>query len=139
MSAIKVGIQPTVRKEFELRDKAMAGDIVMIINPAIVSSVTGSEAWTRNVVVEIQTASGDVHEWINQEYATTVSITDDSSAGVASIGSTTLTLINGKATIEIGGTAALWDVDDTDTLTIGNITIMGYTVVGGTSIETFTA
>ena len=129
----------TVNQQLNLQEKAMSGDLVMSISPATVAPVPTSEAWTRNVVVQIKTAAGEVHEWLNDTYATTVSIADTSTAGTASIASTTLTLVKGQATIVVSGDAADWLDTETDTLTIGNLTILGYTVTGGTSVETFTA
>ena len=121
--------------------KAMAGDIVMTVSPATLVSVPITGAWTRAVTVKVATAAGETHTWLNKAYATTVSIADTSSLGTAAIvgGSTTLTLINGMATIGVSGSAHAWANAETDTLTIGNITVMGYTVTGGTSVETFTA
>lgn len=134
----KSGIQPAVRDELKLRDKALSGDIVMVIDPETVAPLPTSEAWTRNVTISIETASGEVHDWLNQSYATTLSIADTSTAGTATIASTTLTLVNGKATVVVSGDAADWLNTETDTLTVGNITVLGYTVTGGTSVETFT-
>jgi hypothetical protein len=122
-----------------LRAAAMSGDIVMTITPATVAPVPTSAAWTRDVVVSIENAAGDVHTWLTQDYTTTVSIADTSTAGTASIASTTLSISEGVATITVSGDAADWLDTETDTLTIGNITVMGYTVSGGTSVETFTA
>ena len=133
------GIQPAVKDELKIRDKALAGDIVMVIDPETVAPVPTSSAWTRNVKISIQSAAGEVHEWLNQSYTTTLSIADTSTAGTASITSTTLTLVNGEATVVVSGDAQDWLDTETDTLTVANITVMGYTVTGGTSVETFTA
>jgi hypothetical protein len=121
-----------------LRAAAMSGDIVMTITPETVTPAPTSAAWTRDVVVSIENAAGDVHTWLTQDYTTTVSIADTSTAGTASIASTTLSISEGVATITVSGDAADWLDTETDTLTIGNITVMGYTVSGGTSVETFT-
>ena len=133
------GIQPAVVEELKIRDKALSGDIVMVIDPETVAPAPTSAAWTRNVKISIQTASGEVHKWLNQAYATTLSIADTSTAGTASITSTTLTLVDGEATVVVSGDAQNWLDTETDTLTVGNITVLGYTVTGGTSVETFTA
>lgn len=132
------GIQPQLRDYLALQEKAMNGDIVMSISPATVTPVPTAAAWTRNVIVEIQTAAGELHTWVNTAVATTVSIADTSSAGTASIVSTTLTLVNGRAIIVVSGDAASWLNTETDTLTVGNIILGGVTVAGGTSVETFT-
>jgi len=119
-------------------EKALAGDIVMVIDPETVAPVPTSAAWTRNVLVSIQTASGEVHDWLNKAYATTASIGDTSTAGTASIAATTLTIVDGEAVIVVSGDAEDWLNTETDTLTIANITVLGVTVTGGTSVETFT-
>lgn len=134
-----IAIQPQLRDEIELRDKAMAGDIVMVISPTTVTTSPTSSAWTRDVVIELQTAGGEVHTWLDKDYATTLSIADTSIAGTASIVSTTLSINKGRAVVTVSGDAQDWLDTETDTLTISDLTIMGYTVTGGTSVETFTA
>ena len=133
------GIGLTANQELTLLEKAMSGDIVFSILPATVAPVPTAAAWTRTVRIKLLTAAGEIHSWLNQAYTTTLSIADDSTAGTASIVSTTLTFVNGQADIVVSGDAAAWLDTETDTLTVANITVMGYTVAGGTSVETFTA
>lgn len=135
----RLGLKPKLRNELELRDKAMSGDMVLSISPATVAPVPRATAFTRKVVLELRTASGDVHTWCNKAFTTTLSVSDTSQAGTATIASTTLTLVNGRAEITVTGSAHAWLNTETDTLTVGNLTIMGYTVTGVTSVETFTA
>lgn len=130
-------IQIEIRKEIAVRDKAMAGDMVMTISPATVNATATSSAWTRNVLIQVETAAGELHDWLTADFATTLSIADTSVAGTASITSTTLSLVNGKAVVTVSGDAAAWLATETDTLTVGNITVMGNTITGGTSVETF--
>lgn len=136
---LKNGIQPAIRDELEIRDKAMAGDMLWVVSPATVTPVPTSEAWTRTVAIELQTADGEVHEWFSDEIASGVSIEHTSSAGTATIPSTTLTVVNGKASVVVSGDAEDWLADETDTLTVEDATILGYTVGEKTSVETFTA
>lgn len=117
---------------------AMSGDMLLSISPATKSTPHTSSAWTRTVTISLVDAAGDVHTWFNKAVATGVSIADTSTAGTATIPSTTLTFVNGVATVVISGDAQTWAAVETDTLTIANATIMGYTVTGGTSVETFT-
>lgn len=139
MSLVKKdGVSPTVRDAFAVRDKALAGDIVMVINPETVTPVPLSTAWTRNVRVTIETGAGELHDWLTKTYATTASIGDTSTAGTASITSTSLIIENGEAVIVVSGDAEDWLNTETDTLTLANITVLGVTVTGGTSVETFT-
>jgi MOSC domain-containing protein YiiM len=119
------------------RDKGMSGDMVMVITPGTVNRAATAAAWTRSVVISIETAAGDVHAWLNQAYAASLAIADTSAAGTATIVSTTLTLVNGQATIVVSGDAAAWLAVETDTLTVSNLTVMGYTITGGTSVQTF--
>jgi len=134
---VKLGIKPAVRKELALRDKAFSGDIVWVVTPSTVAPVPTAAAWTRTVVVELQTAAGEVHEWFSDALATGNSIADDG-GGTASIVSTTLTIVNGRAEVVVSGTEATWANTETDTYTVTEATILGYTVAAVTSVETFT-
>jgi hypothetical protein len=133
----KNGLSPELRKEVYLRDKAMSGDIVWVVSPATVSKAARSTAWTRTVVVELQTSAGEVHTWFNKSITSGVSIADTSTAGTATIPSTTLAVTNGRATITVSGNAVAWLATETDTLTVAQATILGYTVASKTSVETF--
>jgi len=129
----------TANEELNLMGKAMSGDLVMVIDPETSTPAPTAAAFTSYVKVSVQTAAGEDHKWLNGAYTTTASIADTSTAGTASITSTTLTLIEGVATIAVAGDAADWLDTETWTLTIGNITVLGATVTGGTSVATFTA
>lgn len=130
------GIPPQLREWGELLEKAASGDMVFVITPTTVAPAPTSEAWTRNVIIELQTADGRVHKWFNADI--TVSIGDTSSAGTASITDTTPAMVAGRCVVEVSGDAKAWLNTETDTLTLSNQTILGYTVTGGTSVETFT-
>jgi len=132
------GIQPELREYIALQAKAMAGDMVIVIDPETVAPAPTTSAWTRDVKISVQTAAGEVHKWLNTAVATILSIADDG-GGTASIVATTITLVEGETTVVVSGTAATWADTETDTLTVANMTILGYTVTGGTSVETFTA
>lgn len=129
----------TPNEQMDLMSQAMSGDMVISIDPETVDRVATAAAWTRTVIVRVTNAAGQVHAWLNDAYATSAAIADDSTAGTASIPSTTLTVVNGIASVVVSGTAAAWIANETNTLTISNLTIMGYTVTGGTSVETIVA
>ncbi len=114
----------------------MSGDMLFSVSPATKSTPHASAA-SRTVVISLVDAAGDVHTWFNKAITAGVSIGHNGGSGTATIASTVLTFVNGVATvvITIGGT---WAGADTDTLTIAAATIMGYTVAGVTSVETFT-
>jgi hypothetical protein len=90
-----------LRKEMVLRDKALSGDIVWVCNPATATPAPTSAAWTRDVIITLETAAGEVHTWFDDAITTGVSIADTSTAGTASILSTTLTVVNGKVTVTV--------------------------------------
>ena len=127
----------TANQQIDLMTQAMAGDMVLSITPATVAGVAATAAWTRTVDIVLKNAAGQVHSWLNKAFTTTLSIADTSTLGTATIASTTLTLVNGRARVTVTGSNHAWDAAETDTLTVGNLTIMGYTVTGGTSVETF--
>ena len=135
----KIGFSPELKKEIELRDKALSGDLVWVVSPATVSKTATSAGWTRTVVIELQTVAGEVHTWFSKTITNGVSIADTSTAGTATIPSTTLTIVNGRATVVVSGDALDWLAGETDTLTVAQETILGYTVAAKTSVETFTA
>lgn len=117
---------------------ALAGDLVFKCYPATVSTAHISTARTRQVKVQLETAAGDVHTWFNKAITTGVSIADTSTAGAATIPSTTLTFVNGVASVTVSCDANAWLATETNTLTVAQATIMGYTIATKTSVETFT-
>jgi len=133
-----IGVQPELRKELSLRDEALSGDMLFVVSPATVAPVPTAAAWTRTVTVELQTAGGKLHNWFNKAITTGVSIADTSTAGTASIPSTTLTFVNGIASVVVSGDVADWLNTETDTLTVAQATILGSTIAAKTSVETFT-
>lgn len=135
---IRDGIQPSVRDQFDIRDSALAGDLIFVVTPATVAPAPRATAWTRTVLIELKNTAGQIHTWFNKAIATGVSIADTSTAGTATIPSTTLTFVNGKATVVVSGDAQAWLNAETDTLTIAAATVLGYTVASKTSVETFT-
>lgn len=113
---------------------AMAGDMAFVITPTAVNKTAFTAARTRTVRIEMKTASGVLHDWYNGTL--TIAIADTSSAGTATIPSTSLSMVNGVAVATVSLSANNWIATETNTLTLSNKTVMGYTVTGGTSVET---
>lgn len=113
----------------------MIGNIVLSFKTTNTQNATTS-AWTKTLIVEARDSAGNIHTWLSQAFATRLSIADTSVAGVATIPSTTITFVDGVATITITGPAANWLNAETVTLTIANITLNGYTITGGTHVIT---
>lgn len=97
-----------LKDAMKLRDSAAAGDLVWAVSPSTVNLAPTASAWSRNVIVTLQNAAGDVHDWFNSAIATGNSIANTSSAGTASIVSTTLTMVNGRAVVAVSGDAQAW-------------------------------
>ena len=117
--------------------KAACGDMVFTVTPATLTTDATEAARTRVVNIVLASADGVVHEWFNKAITSGVSIADTSTAGTATIASTTLTFVNGSASVTVSCDAAAWVAEETDTLTVAQATILGYTVAAKTSVETF--
>ncbi len=118
--------------------KALSGDNSMVVSPATATLAPTSDAWTKKITVTVCDADGNVAKWLNKSYVTTVSIADTSTAGTATIASTTITFVNGVASITITGSANAWLTGETVTLTIGAVPWLGYTMASKTCVITFT-
>lgn len=130
------GIQPELRDYLSLMEDALAGDVVMVIDPETAGSAATTEDFTRDVEITIENAAGDVHTWLTADYATTLAIAEVTVGdGAATIVSTTLSIVRGRAVVTISATGT-WAADDTNTLTVSNITVAGVTVTAGTSVDT---
>jgi hypothetical protein len=119
--------------------KAASGDIVFVASPATKTRAATTAAFTRTVDISLQSADGEIHEWFNKAITSGVSVSKSSTAGAATIPSTTLTFVNGVASVVLSGTAAAWLADDTNTVTVAQASIMGTTVASVTSVETIVA
>ncbi len=111
----------------------MSGDLVLDISSPKDESA-GSGGWTREVKIKLVDANGKVHSWFSG--SGTVSIADTSTAGTASIPDTNITFVNGIAKKKITGDAASWVAAEDATLTVDNVTILGYVITGGTAVVT---
>lgn len=135
----ELGLSPKLRTLLASIADAMSGDLAFSVSPATVDRSATSAAWTRTVEIALVNSAGQVHEWFTKDIANGVSIADDSTAGTASIASTTLSFVNGRAAVVVSGDAEDWLEGETNTLTIEQATIMGYIVAEATSVETIIA
>ncbi len=87
---------------------SLNGDLAFSVSPSTASSAPTSEAWTRTVTISLVNSNGEVQKWFTKDITTGVSIADTSSAGTATIESTTLSFENGVATVVVSGDAADW-------------------------------
>lgn len=97
-------------------EKAMAGDLVLVLSPATLSNSAAAvnaavggvaEKFVRTVQVELQAADGTVHEWFTGELEAAVAETTagDGTSAIAD-SATKVSLENGQGTIDIEYTGA---------------------------------
>lgn len=135
MSAItqRLGLAPEVRRELELRDRAMSGDLVLVCMPALTSRPATGQPWSRAVEVSLRTADGRVHDWC--EASLTVAVADTSAGGSASTAASGLTLVAGRALLTVSGSAGPWLAGESNTVTVSG-GVLGQTLTPATSLET---
>ena len=94
-------------------------------------------AYTRYVQVFLETADGHPHMWYSGDVAVTIASTTDGD-GAAHLVATTLKMSSGHAQAEVylSGTWAAGGTPDTNTLSVTEKTLLGYTVAAVTSVET---
>lgn len=139
MSSDKLGFMPQLRDELAQLEKAFAGDLVFTVSPATTTRVATSASFTRTARIALESADGKLHDWFSKAISTGVSVGDTSTLGTATIASTTLTFTKGVASVVVTGSAHAWVAEETNTLTIAQATILGYTVASKTSVETIVA
>ncbi len=100
-------LQPAFRREQLLRDKALSGDLVLVVTPstlgssaaAVNAAIGGSAAkYTRNVTIELQTAAGELCTWFTGTMVVTPSKTGSGTYALDGVTSP-ITLINGRAVV----------------------------------------
>ena len=127
----------------DLQNKADRGDVVLSCTPATLTSsaaavtaaISGAAAkFTRAVLVQLKTATGEIHEWFNGSLAIAIADTATGTAAIAG-GATTVPIVNGQGVVVIEYTGA-WASTNTCTLTVTGGTMMGVTVANKTSVDT---
>lgn len=142
----KLGVQPEMRVELQLRDKAMSGDLVIEVTPAtcgssatdVAAAIAGDDAkFQRTVKIRLKTASGDTHDWFDGSL--TIAATKSSTSGVIAIngGVSSATFKDGCAEVTLNYTGT-WASGDTSTLTVSG-SLLGYTLTSKTSVDTLVA
>lgn len=117
-----------------LLQNALTGDLLMSISPGAFNLSATSNAWTKEITLTLKNADGAVHSWFNG--TSVASVVDTSTAGTSSIDDATPNFVNGVAKVTISGDAQSWVAAETITLTINDLSLLGYTVVGGDSVIT---
>ena len=124
------GIAPKIREQFELRDKAMAGNFVFAvtaIDDAPVASATGFTA-IRVRIEALVSAGGDRHTWFNKTITTTgLAVVTDGDGAAVQVPATTCVMENGVGIVTVTGSDT-WAADDTFTVETAAVNILGSAV-----------
>jgi hypothetical protein len=124
-------------ERLNLLEDASTSDLFLMINPSTVNIPATSDAHYRDIDITLVNGAGNVHSWFTAVLVNKASIADTSALGTASITTTTMTFTAGVCRIRVFMDAQDWLATETNTLTIANLTINGYTVVGKTSIASY--
>ena len=122
-------------------ESGMNGDMKLQVTPATLGTEASvaSASFSRTVQVELVNDDGDILRFFNGNVAVA---TSDSSNGTEASNilddASEITLTNGvgEVTAEYTGT---WTEGDTQTIEVGSVTIMGYTVSQADSVDTIVA
>ncbi|MGI6352565.1 MAG: hypothetical protein ACOX6M_12905 [Armatimonadota bacterium] len=119
-----------------LLEKAMVGDMEFAIFPDAeetpVSEATGKKLYT----ILLAADDGDTHSWYNA--ALDAEVTTDSTDGTVSIVDVAPVFEDGVCKIEVEYEGD-WLVGEKATLTVKAATILGYTIIAATSVNTIIA
>jgi hypothetical protein len=120
----------------DLLEKAMVGDMEFAIFPDAeetpVSEATGKKLYT----ILLAADDGDTHSWYNA--ALDAEVTTDSTDGTVSIVDVAPVFEDGVCKIEVEYEGD-WLVGEKATLTVKAATILGYTIIAATSVNTIIA
>ena len=129
----------------ETLEKGINGDMVLIATPATLGSsaaavntaIGGVETkFVRTVIVELKTAADERCTFLNGTFAIAVGeVTSGTGTSAIAESATTISLVEGKGTIDIEY-IGVWAAADTQTLTITGSTKLGYAISDKTSVDT---
>lgn len=123
--------------------EAMSGDLEFLVTPSSSRSTAASlNAITAGVtvgtiVVTLQTAAGEIHDWYDSTIAISAATTNTSSC-TFTVASATATMVGGVVSIPVTYTGTAWAAADTCTLSVAQKTLMGYTITAKTFVNTLT-
>lgn len=103
-----IGVSPQLRRYLTKIENVLEGGLKWVVTPVVTTNAPTAAIWTRNVDIALKDDDNVVCDWFTASIESALSIADTSSAGTASIASTTLALVKGKATIVVSGDAEAW-------------------------------
>lgn len=115
---------------------AASGDMLLDIDPAEDDDLVVPEAdFSRVVTVRLVDSEDRIHTWYNAALSGVVTTSSTTVGGAVAIEPAAPAFVNGECAITVNCTGT-WLADEFSLLTIGNQTILGHTVTGGTSKQT---
>lgn len=134
------GLQPALREELLLRDKAMSGD--MVITPSLttygMAATTATQAWSKAVTWRLKTAGGKLHDWFCGHMK--AAIVDSATTGVAHISGgvdTTIYFNGGVTVITLAATTGPFNAGNTLSLRVWREDLLGNPVSTASFVITF--
>ena len=121
---------------------ALAGDMVLNMNPDNIKQIATSDGWKHEVILELLTktdklgSKGNLHDWYSGKAEALIRNT--SIAGVASIDTQYPQFIRGRATVIVKGSKTIWKAGEKAKLIIVDSTILGYTIIGNKTLINIT-
>ena len=137
----------TIVNQFSLLQKAMSGDMVFKLSQTTaapkVADLAAEDA-VYNIVIRLESAAGDLHDWYNGKVL--LAISDDDSTGAATItpAAGEHNMVNGVLMVEVRMPKAVWTAGKAATLTVSDPAtagtgINGWAVANATFVATVTA
>lgn len=137
----------TIVNQFSLLQKAMSGDMVFKLSQTTaapkVADLAAKDA-VYNIVIRLESAAGDLHDWYNGKVL--LAISDNDSTGEATItpAAGEHNMVNGVLMVEVRMPKAVWTAGKAATLTVSDPAtagtgINGWAVANATFVATVTA
>lgn len=137
----------TIVNQFSLLQKAMSGDMVFKLSQTTAAPKVAdlaAKGAVYNIVIRLESAAGDLHDWYNGKVL--LAISDDDSTGAATItpAAGEHNMVNGVLMVEVRMPKAAWTAGKAATLTVSDPAtagtgINGWAVANATFVATVTA
>lgn len=102
---------------------------------AFAVTVEGVAPYTREVTIRLVNSEGNLHNWFTGTVPVTIAEVTDGDGTASVVGGLSPTMTNGVMTVNVK-LIGTWTANDTNTLSVTEATILGYTVTAVTSAET---
>lgn len=137
----------TIVNQFSLLQKAMSGDMVFKLSQTTaapkVADLAAEDA-VYNIVIRLESAAGDLHDWYNGKVLLAISDNDSTGAATITPAAGEHNMVNGVLMVEVRMPKAVWTAGQVATLTVSDPAtagtgINGWAVANATFVATVTA